>query len=175
MRYRRATAQGGTFFFTVNLADRSSSLLVDHANDLRRVMRTVRAAHPFEITAIVVLPEHLHCVWKLPIGDSDYATRWSLIKAGFARCLPATEFIRDSRARKRERGVWQRRYWEHQIRDEDDLRRHIDYIHYNPVKHGHVSAPIEWRHSSLHRYVRRGVLLEDWGNGSHVGGSFGER
>jgi putative transposase len=175
MRYRRARAEGGTFFFTVNLADRSSTLLVDHADDLRHAIRTVRAAHPFEITAIVVLPEHLHCVWTLPVRDADYATRWSLIKAGFSRCLPVTEFIRDSRARKRERGLWQRRYWEHQIRDDEDLRRHIDYIHFNPVKHGHVSSPAAWRYSSLHRYIRSGALPKKWGDGLPVDGAFGER
>ena len=174
MRYRRAQAKGGSFFFTVNLADRSSTLLVDHVDVLRRVMRTVRAAHPFELTAIVVLPEHLHCVWRLPVGDTDYSMRWSLIKAGFSRCLPIAEPIRLSRTRKRERGIWQRRYWEHRIRDDDDLRRHIDYIHYNPVKHNYVSRPAVWRYSSLHRYVRLGALPESWGV-SASGGAFGER
>jgi putative transposase len=176
MRYRRAKAKGGSFFFTVALADRSNRILVDHVDVLRSAMRKVRAAHPFEVVAIVVLPEHLHCIWQLPEGDSDYPTRWSLIKAGFSRSLPTAESIRLSRVRKRERGIWQRRYWEHQIRDEEDLRRHIDYIHFNPVKHGHVSEPSAWQYSSLHRYIRLGTLPKDWGAGVSTDvGAFGER
>ncbi len=165
MRYRRSQAKGASFFFTVNLADRSSNVLVDYIKHFRNVMRNVRSSYPFEVVAIVVLPEHLHCVWRLPPGDNDYPVRWSLIKTGFSRGLPVTEPIRLSRVRKRERGIWQRRYWEHQIRDAEDMRRHIDYIHYNPVKHGHVNLPIEWPFSSLHRYIRLGTLSEAWGTG----------
>jgi len=131
--------------------------------------------HPFEITAIVVSPDHLHCVWQLPVGDADYPTRRSLIKAGFSRNLPVSEFIRPSRTRKRERGIWQRRYWEHQIRGQEDLRRHIDYIHYNPVKHGHVSAPTMWQYSSLHRFIRAGTLPANWGIALPTDSGFGER
>ncbi|HVY23103.1 MAG TPA: transposase [Steroidobacteraceae bacterium] len=175
MRYRRSKAKGASFFFTVNLADRSSTALVDHVNELRNVIRRVRVLHPFEITAVVVLPEHLHCIWQLPPGDNDYPTRWSLIKAGFARGLPVTERIRTSRIHKRERGIWQRRYWEHQIRDDEDMLRHIDYIHYNPVKHGHVGLPIDWPFSSLHRYTRLGKLSKSWGAGVRLGdGAYGE-
>ena len=176
MQYRRVKIKGGCFFFTVNLADRSSHLLIDHADVLRRVMRSVRMIHPFNIVAIVVLPEHLHCVWKLPEGDADYPTRWSLIKAGFSRSLPTVESIGSSRLRKRERGIWQRRYWEHQIRDDEDMRRHIDYIHYNPVKHRHVSRASDWAYSSLHRYIRKGVMPHDWGIGASDDAEvFGER
>lgn len=108
---------------------------------LRDIIRIVKRAHPFDIEAMVVLPEHLHAIWKLPEGDADYPMRWSLIKSGFSRGLEKTEFIRASRVSKRERGIWQRRYWEHQIRDELDFEKHADYIHYNPVKHGYVKRP----------------------------------
>lgn len=162
-RYTRAFTAGGTFFFTVNLADRSKTLLTNHIDELRESLRLVRQRHPFHIDAIVVLPEHLHTVWTLPPGDADYPTRWALIKAGFSRRLPKVERITSSRIAKGERGIWQRRYWEYQIRDEGDYARHIDYIHYNPVKHGHAQTPIDWPHSSLHRYVRGGILPVDWG------------
>ncbi|MFN3397300.1 MAG: REP-associated tyrosine transposase [Sulfurimicrobium sp.] len=161
--YTRAFTPGGTFFFTVNLADRSKSLLTGNIDKLRASLRLVRERHPFHIDAIVVLPEHLHTIWTLPPGDTDYPTRWALIKAGFSRTLPRVERVASSRIAKGERGIWQRRYWEHQIRDEDDYARHVDYIHYNPVKHGHTKAPMAWPHSSLHRYVRDGILPVDWG------------
>jgi putative transposase len=123
MQYRQARAAGGTYFFTVNLAERDADTLVRHIDDLRKVMTKVRAAHPFAIVAMVVLPEHLHALWRLPAGDSDYPMRWSLLKAGFSRCVEKGERIRPSRKAKRERGIWPRRYWEHQIRDEADLGR----------------------------------------------------
>jgi putative transposase len=121
MRYRRARAAGGTYFFTVNLAERGSDLLVRQIEDLRSVIAKVKLAHPFSVMAMAVLPEHLHAIWRLPAGDADYATRWSLVKAGFSRTVVKGERIRESRKGKRERGLWQRRYWEHQIRDEADL------------------------------------------------------
>lgn len=123
MRYRRADVTGGTFFFTVNLAECSTDLLTRHVNVLRTVVRRVRHNHPFEIVAMVVLPDHLHAVWTLPAGDRDYSMRWSLIKSGFSRLLPKTERVNPSRQLKRERGIWQRRYWEHQIRDDKDLQQ----------------------------------------------------
>lgn len=174
MRYRRAQAPGGTFFFTVALADRNSDLLVSHIDALRTATGNVRARHPFEIVAMVVLPDHIHAVWQLPESDGDYAKRWSLIKAGFSRALPKQEPINPSRLSKRERGIWQRRYWEHQIRDERDLQTHVDYIHHNPVKHGYVSKAVDWPHSSLHRYIRLGWLTADWGIGHEPGEGFGE-
>jgi len=161
--YARAFAPGGTFFFTVNLADRFATLLTEHIDELRTSVRRVRDMHPFHIDAMVVLPEHLHAIWTLPVGDTDYPTRWALIKAGFSRRLAKVERISASRSQKGERGIWQRRYWEHQIRNEDDYARHVDYIHYNPVKHGYVSAPRDWPHSSFHRFVRDGILPVDWG------------
>jgi putative transposase len=162
MRYRRAWVPGASYFFTVALADRSQQLLTEHIDALRRAFRDVRSAHPFEILAAAVLPEHLHCIWQLPEGDADYPTRWALIKPAFSRQLAPTESISLSRRFKRERGIWQRRYWEHCIRDAEDLQRHVDYIHFNPVKHGHVQRPIDWPHSSIHHYVRKGLLTADW-------------
>ncbi len=165
LRYRRADVAGGTYFFTVNLADRKVDLLTRHLDDLREVINKVKQAHPFVIEAMVVLPEHLHAIWRLPHDDVDFPMRWSLIKAGFSRRMDKTEPIRASRQAKRERGIWQRRYWEHIIRDENDFERHVDYIHYNPVKHGHVQRVIDWPFSTFHHYVERGFLPSDWGDG----------
>ena len=176
MRYRRAAAAGGTYFFTVNLAVRSADTLVRHIADLREVMNKVKTAHPFSVVARVVLPEHLHATWRLPTGETDYPMRWSLLKAGCSRRLEKGERLRPSRVAKRERGVWQRRYWEHQIRDETDLERHVDYNHYNPVKHGRVTRAVDWPHSTLHGYITRGMVTRDWGG--HVGdgwSGYGER
>jgi len=169
MDYRRATEPGGTYFFTVNLVDRASDLLVRHIDELRSVIRKVKQAHPFSVVAIAILPEHLHTVWRLPPGDADYPMRWSLIKANFSRCLTKGENVRGSRRTKRERGIWQRRYWEHRIRDELDLARHVDYIHFNPVKHGWVGRPVDWPYSTLHGYIDRGLLPEDWGGDDACG------
>ena len=176
MHYRRAEAAGGTYFFTANLAERHSDLLVREVEELRMVIQTVKKAHPFTTLAMVVLPEHLHAIWRLPPGDANYPLRWSQIKAGFSRRLAKGEHIRASRKTKRERGIWQRRYWEHQIRNESDLTRHVDYIHYNPVKHGWVSRPVDWPHSTLHGYIERGLVALDWGAGlCDGGGGYGER
>nr|WP_281167369.1 transposase [Rudaea cellulosilytica] len=146
----------------MNLADRSSRLLVDRIDDLRASVRLVKQRHPFEIVAWIVLPEHLHAIWTLPQDDADYSTRWALIKAGFSRRIERSEVISPSRRAKGERGLWQRRFWEHQIRDGIDLQRHVDYVHFNPVKHGHALRAADWRYSSIHRYVRLGDLPGDW-------------
>jgi putative transposase len=173
-QYRRAKIDGSKFFFTVVLADRSSSLLVDQIDRLRQAYRVIQERRPFETIAICVLPDHIHAIWALPEGDADFSTRWSLIKSGFSRGLDALPRSQSKRA-KREKGVWQRRYWEHAIRDDADLERHIDYIHFNPVKHGHVTHVADWPHSSFHRYVERGVLVADWGGDmKDIPGSFGE-
>src|SRR3954469_19186676 len=128
------------------------------------------------IDAMVVLPDHLHAIWTLPEGDADFATRWRLIKSGFSRRVARGERISDSRAAKAERGIWQRRYWEHTIRDETDFSRHIDYIHFNPVRHGLVRRVEDWPYSSFHRYVRNGTLPDDWaGDAAEGEGRFGER
>jgi putative transposase len=173
-QYRRANINGSTFFFTVVLADRSSTLLVDDVDRLREVYRIVRERRPFETVAICVLPDHIHAIWTLPEGDADFSIRWSLIKSGFSRGL-ADEPRSPSKIVKREKGIWQRRFWEHAIRDDTDLERHIDYVHFNPVKHRHVTRVVDWPHSSFHRYVERGVLDADWGGDiREIQGKFGE-
>jgi REP-associated tyrosine transposase len=173
-QYRRAKISGSAFFFTVVIADRSSNLLIDHIDRLRQVYHAVRERKPFKTIAICVLPDHVHTIWALPEGDADFSARWSLIKSGFSRGLQAKPRS-ESKIAKREKGIWQRRYWEHTIRDEADLDRHIDYIHFNPVKHGHVSRVADWPHSSFHRYVERGELAADWGGDMRdILGTFGE-
>jgi len=136
MRYRRADVVGGTYFFTVNLAERKWTLLVDFIDDLRYVMRKVKKVHPFHIDAMVVLPDHLHAMWTLPMGDANFPMRWSLIKAGFSRRIPKNERRNASRVAKGESGIWQRRFWEHLIRGERDDENHVNYIHFNRVKQG---------------------------------------
>ena len=173
--YRRTKVPGATYFFTVNLADRDSTTLVDHIEDLRNAVRYVRMRHPFVIDAMVVLPEHLHAVWTLPPSDADYALRWRLIKTWFSRRIPRGERRRDSRIAKGERAIWQRRYWEHLISDEEDLHRHVDYVLFNPVKHGYADRASNWPYSSFHRYVAEGRLSQDWGVGVGDDGDFGER
>jgi putative transposase len=174
-RYRRAKIEGGLFFFTVTLADRSSDLLVREIDRLRGTYREVKAKLPFETLAICILPDHLHALWSLPSGDSDFASRWMRIKGNFARGLPASTSRSASKIIKREKGLWQRRFWEHVIRDDADFERHVDYIHYNPVKHGLVSRVVDWPHSSFHRYVERDILPADWGgDAANVTGRFGE-
>jgi REP-associated tyrosine transposase len=173
--YRRNFVAGGSYFFTVNLAERNGRLLTEHVNLLRAAFRYTRASHSFAIEAIVVLPDHLHTIWTLPEDDANFATRWRLIKATFSRALPTSERISPSRLQKGERGIWQRRYWEHTLRDEDDFARHSDYIHFNPVKHGLVARVKDWPHSSFHRMVRFGIYPADWaGDGSHDTIGFGE-
>jgi putative transposase len=174
--YRRNLVAGGSFFFTVNLADRRLRLLTEHIDKLRDAFRKVRDRHPFTIDAMVVLHDHLHAVWTLPEGDAEFAKRWQLIKSTFSYGLPAGEPISKSRADRGERGIWQRRYWEHTIRDERDFSRHVDYIHINPVKHGLVTRVRDWPFSSFHRMVKLGVYPEDWaGDVALNEGTFGER
>ena len=174
MRYRRADVPGATYFFTLNAADRSGRLLLDNIQALRHSFRRVRARHAFELDAIVVLPEHLHMLMTLPQADADFAGRIMLIKQGFSRDVPAGERIDASRTRRAERGLWQRRYWEHLIRDELDFERHVDYIHFNPVKHGWVAQASDWPYSSIHRYIRQGLLPAGWGGAGDLAGEFGE-
>jgi putative transposase len=174
--YRRNFVAGGSFFFTVNLVDRRLSLLTSHVDELRSAIRETRSRHPFSIDAIVVLPDHLHVVWTLPEGDGDFSTRWRLIKSAFSRSIPSGERIPASRAARGERGIWQRRYWEHTIRDENDFARHVDYVYINPVKHGLVTRVRDWPHSSFHHMVKLGIYPEDWaGDASGSDGEFGER
>jgi putative transposase len=133
--YRRALIPGGCFFFTVNLLERRQTLLVDEIAALREAVATTRQGHPFIIDAFVVLPDHLHAVWTLPPGDSDFSTRWRLIKSRFAKALPKQERLSAVRKARGERGIWQRRFWEHLIRDEADYGRHVEYCYINPLKH----------------------------------------
>jgi putative transposase len=168
--YRRSRIAGATYFFTVNLADRSQALLTQHIALLRSAFEYTRERHPFVVDAIVVLPEHMHAIWTLPDGDSDFALRWRLIKTVFSRGLPHGEHRSHSRQSKGERGIWQRRYW-----DEADFSRHVDYIHINPLKHGLVKRVGDWPHSSFHRYVRAGILPMDWAGDAEVGLEYGER
>ncbi|VAX11404.1 Transposase and inactivated derivatives [hydrothermal vent metagenome] len=162
MLYRRSKTCGASYFFTVNLADRQSRLLLDYSETLRDAFRQVKKRHPFHIDAVVILPDHLHTIWTLPDGDSDYPMRWGLIKAGFSRNIEMNEPRSKSRKLKRERGIWQRRYWEHQIKDETDYNHHVDYIHINPVKHGYVAQASMWDYSSIHRYIEMGMVDESW-------------
>ena len=173
--YRRAKIEGGTYFFTVTLADRSADFLVREAERLRRAYTAVAARLPFDTVAICILPDHLHAIWTLPDGDADFSTRWALVKSGFSRGLES-EQRSHSKVRHREKGIWQRRFWEHAIRNRDDLARHVDYVHYNPVKHGLVARVRDWPYSSFHRYVERGDLPRDWGGDMRdiTGMSFGE-
>jgi putative transposase len=174
--YRRNFVPGGSYFFTVNLAGRRLRLLIEHIELLRNAFRDVKAVHPFAVEATVVLPDHLHALWTLPEGDADFAMRWRLIKAGFSRGLPRGERVSSSRSTKGERGIWQRRYWEHTLRDERDFERHVDYIHFNPVKHGHVRRVSDWPYSTFHQMVKLGIYPEDWaGDASTKDSGFGER
>jgi putative transposase len=174
--YRRSVVPGGTFFFTVNLADRRRAALTDRIDLLRAAFRHTHQRHPFMIDAVVVLPDHLHTIWTLPEGDGDFPTRWRQSKSAFSRRLAMDERLTRSRLEKGERGIWQRRYWEHAIRDEDDLNRHLDYIHFNPAKHGYVNRACDWPHSSFPLMVRRGFYPEDWGGDmSAAPCAFGER
>jgi putative transposase len=149
--YRRLYVPGGTYFFTVNLADRRSRLLTDEIAKLRTAYRTVAATWPFDTIAICVLPDHLHCIWTLPEGDADFSTRWRLIKLNFSKSVAKSADPAQGR-RPGERGIWQRRFWEHLVRDEQDMEACINYIHWNPVKHGLVTEIPDWPHSSWHRH-----------------------
>jgi putative transposase len=166
MRYRRAFIPGGSFFFTL-VTEKRRAIFNDERNvdTLRAAFANIKAQRPFDIDAIVIMPDHLHCIWTLPSSDLDFATRWRLIKTWFTKhCDPSLRTPPNkARQNKQEQAIWQHRYWEHALRDEADFVRHTDYIHYNPVKHKHVTAPREWPHSSFHRYVEAGIYPADWG------------
>ncbi|MGN6151326.1 MAG: REP-associated tyrosine transposase [Lysobacteraceae bacterium] len=155
--YRRCRVPGGTYFFTVAIAERRRSLLTEHIYALCQAFRAARITRPFVVDAIVVLPDHLHCLWTLPPGDVDDSVRWAYVKSAFSMRMPPGERRRASRIAKRERGLWQRRFWEHRIADEDDFRRHLDDIHFNPVKHGHAASVSDWPLPSFHRHMRAGM------------------
>lgn len=186
--YRRAAVPGAVYFFTVALADRRSRALVEHVDALRAAFVATVREHPTQVDAMVVLPDHLHAVWRMPAGDADFPLRWRKLKTRFTRAVVG-EWRRsgrvghsptlnpwprsDSKIAKGERGLWQRRYWEHMIRDAEDWRRHVEYCWFNPVKHGLVGRVGDWPLSSFHRDVRRGLAPEDWA-GDVAEGMFGE-
>jgi len=161
--YRRNFVQGGTYFFTVNLADRRQTWLVDYIDVLRESILKVKRSRPFHIDAWVVLPDHMHAIWTLPEGDADYSGRWREIKKAFTKTFPLNEDRSSARWRQGERGIWQRRFWEHTIQSELDYKAHIDYVYFNPVKHGWVGSVKDWPYSSFHRDVRLGLYPESWG------------
>ena len=166
--YRRTNLSGGSYFFTVNTLERQPLLIKDPFRlALHQGVVLARRAYPFTIDAWVLLPDHLHCIWTLPPGDSAFSKRWAIIKRHVTQqCnLGAGSVVSrsSSRQKRHEGGLWQRRFWEHVIRDEADLRMHIDYIHWNPVKHGHVKQVKEWAFSTFHRYVALGIYPLDWG------------
>ncbi len=163
--YRRNRVPGGTYFFTVNLLERRSKLLTEHIDVLRTV---VQRSKPFHIDAWVVLPDHMHCVWTLPDGDDDYPARWKAIKTAFSKAIPKTERLSAVRKAKGERGIWQRRYWEHTIRSEKDYAAHVDYVHINPVKHGLARQVKNWPYSTFHKLVNLGIYPENWAGAALV-------
>ena len=172
--YRRNFVPGGTFFFTAALADRQSRALVENIDLLRQAFRVTRHERPFSVDAVVVLPDHLHIITTFPTDDADYPGRWKRCKSLFSR-LVAKRSGGGSKNQRGEYALWQRRYWEHTIRDDADFERHVNYIHYNPVKHGLVTRVADWPFSSFHRYVEQGILPGDWaGDAAELSGRFGE-
>ena len=174
--YRRNFTKGGTYFFTVNLKNRQSTVLTDSIDLLRESFAFVQRQKPYTIIAIVILPKHLHCIWQLPENDKDYPARWKAIKSRFTRTLKK-EAENCYKIKHGEYNIWQRRYWEHTIRDRDDLTQHINYIHYNPVKHGWVNSVADWPFSFFHTFVKHEQLAANWGqeiNSTEITG-YGER
>jgi putative transposase len=175
VRYRRNRVPGGTYFFTVTLEDRQSTVLVDHVGSLRAAFREARQERPFTIDAIVILPDHLHVIFTLSAKDADFSGRWRRIKGHFSSQMIAAG-VMVARHANGDLALWQRRFWERTIRDEGDFARHVDHIHFNPVKHKLVSRVQDWPYSSFHQYVRQGILPLDWGGDmSESVMDFGER
>jgi putative transposase len=157
--YRRSQTAGASYFFTVVTLHRKKILTSDNTiTILRDAFRKIKTEKPFEIEAIVILPDHLHCIWNMPEGDADYSNRWREIKKY------VTKRITTVRNKRKAGNIWQPRFWEHQIRDQRDWRNHMDYIHFNPVKHGYVNAPVLWQYSSFHKWVKKGAYDPNWGN-----------
>jgi putative transposase len=177
--YRRSRTAGGTYFFTVVTNERQPVLTTEAVRmALREAIQRARTTLPFQIDAWVLLPDHLHCIWTLPEDEANYSARWAVIKRRVSEsCAAMANAPRSDSGRKRnERAFWQRRFWEHRIRDDADLARHMDYIHWNPVKHGLVKAVKDWPYSSFHKHVRRGTYPGDWGGSvaADVDSGFGE-
>jgi putative transposase len=175
--YLRPHITGATIFFTVTLARRGGDLLWREIGHLRAAVKETRADLPFDIVAWVVLPDHLHAIWRLPTGDSDYSTRWKAIKTRFTKSVSRSGGFAAprsaSKVAKGERGIWQRRFWDHHIRDQADLDAHIRYCWINPVKHGLVERAADWPYSSIHRDIARGMVEPEW-SGVVPEGQFGE-
>ena len=166
--YRRIFIKGGTYFFTAVTYQRFPIFLTESSvNLLKTCLKVTMQNHPFKVEAIVVLPDHIHTIWTLPGDDHDFSTRWRIIKKRFSLVYSGDRIpiISKSLIDKREKGIWQRRFWEHVIRDDEDLYSHLDYVHYNPVKHGLVDAPGQWKQSSFHNFVKEGYYPADWGAG----------
>ncbi len=163
--YIRNRIKGGTYFLTMNLANRKSELLTKYINEFRHACQLTKQNHDFELHAMVLLPDHVHMLITLADNSDNYAVIISSIKTHFSRQIKksVSEIINHSRIRRRERGIWQRRYWEHRIRDELDYQRHMDYIHYNAVKHGYVRRPMDWPYSTFQQCVEKGLYFSDWG------------
>ena len=166
MEYRRSLEKGGVYFFTLVTNQRQPILTIENnVQRLRNAFKYEKQKRPFNMEAIVILPDHIHCLWRLPEDDCEYSKRWSAIKRYFSiGCESVTAELTKSRKNKREKAVWQRRFWEHTIKNEADWQRHIDYIHYNPVKHGLVSKVKDWPYSSFRKFVMKGYYSEDWGS-----------
>jgi putative transposase len=167
--YRRAYVPGGTYFFTVVTFKRDQILTTELARScLHTAWEHVQRYHPFRAEAVCLLPDHLHCIWTLPANDVDFSRRWRIMKGIFSKqylVAGGREAIRNSsRKRKGEAALWQRRFWEHWIQDEEDFQKHFDYIHFNPVRHGHVNEPVKWPWSSFHRHVSLGRYDLNWGS-----------
>lgn len=167
--YRRSRVDGGTYFFTVVTYQRQPILSIPFArNLLHETWIEVQTKHPFRVDAICLLPDHIHCIWTLPENDSDYSIRLREIKRIFshhyATLMKPVNIINSSRQKRQERTIWQRRFWEHTIRDENDMENHVNYIHYNPVKHGYVSKPADWKWSGFRRHVKMGLYEKEWGD-----------
>jgi len=166
MKYRRSKSEGATYFFTV-VTYRRKRILCDNFNAalVKEAFTHIATNRPFKIDAFVMLPDHIHSVWTLPDGDNDYSTRWTLIKMYFTkRCDTRLKGGQsDNMKKKGLQGVWQQRFWEHQIRDDRDFAAHVDYIHYNPVKHSLAERPVDWKYSSFHKYVKEGIYDKNWG------------
>jgi putative transposase len=177
--YRRSLTTGGIFFFTV-VTYRRRPFLIDSffRKLLREAIADVRKTQPFSIDAWVLLPDHLYCIWTLPVDDNDYSKRWGRIKTTFSKQakqrLYLSKWMNESKLKHGESTNWQRRFWEHEIKDESDFNNHIDYIHYNPVKHGLENAVKDWPFSSFHRYVKNGIYSVDWASSSLFEPKFGE-
>ena len=170
-KYIRSYKKGAFYFFTLISYNRRKIFCEeDFLVVFKNSIRLVQQQYPFEIIAWVQLPDHIHCIWQMPENDADYSMRWSQIKRLTTQACPhyhlTTDELNLSEVKRNERGIWQRRFLEHQIRNESDFIKHMDYIHYNPIKHGLVERVTDWEYSSFHRCVRQGFYSEDWGGGS---------